>query len=144
MTTLTKTIKQAFTATSARAWPKGLGDMPGEPALKLAHTFNKPGTALAAAWAMYARPGGATDHEAAAAASLLTGSKSASHRVKVDQQVKLGKVKRTAVGKREGKTVYRISLPGKAAGTGTGKAKRKAKATAKPATSEATANADNS
>ena len=63
------------------------------------------------ALAMYARTCGSTDSLAATAASLATGSTSATHRVKRDQMSIAGMLAKDTVGHESGHQVVRISLP---------------------------------
>lgn len=95
-------------------WPVSLlGAQPTQAEFDFAHRYNRPLTALAMAWAMYARPQGASDSVAAMAATLATGSNSPTHRTKADSKVKLGLVAREIIKAADGSTCYRLSLPGK-------------------------------
>ncbi len=93
-------------------WPSGIGQMPSEANVSFAGSLvSRPSTAVQMALAMYFRQGGATDREAATAATAATGAISKTHRVKRDSLVKEGRLRQQNVGKRDGQMAVRIVLP---------------------------------
>lgn len=109
-----------------KRWPTELGAQPTLEAVKVALTVARSNTAVGMALAMYARAAGATDSMAATAASLATGSTSATHRVKRDQLSVAGMLVKATVGHDSGHQVTQISLP-KAKATKATKATTKGK-----------------
>lgn len=125
--TINKHLVEVWPGLKGKRWPSELGAQPTAEAVKVACSVARANTAVSMALAMYARSSGASDSMAATAASLATGSTSATHRVKRDQLAVAGLLTKVTVGHEGGKQVTRISLPTKAPSKPTGTRKRAAK-----------------
>ena len=113
MVSINKHLLNDWPELKGKSWPKDLGPQPTQDAVKVALSVARSNTAVGMALAMYARTCGSTDSLAATAASLATGSTSATHRVKRDQLTVAGMLAKDTVGHESGHQVVRISLPTK-------------------------------
>ena len=129
MTKLTKAITDMWP--NLKAWPNDIGQPPTVENITHAAVLAKPSTAVHMALAMYMRTNGATDSEAAIAATAATGSKSNTHRVKRDVQLKAGTLTGKLLESRGGHQVMTVALASKPA------SKAKAKASKAPTKAKA-------
>lgn len=93
-----------------RRWPIGIGPLPTMQNVGHAAMMVRRGTAVHMAIAMYMREEGATDEEAGRAATAATGAQSKTHRVKRDELIKAGTLRRFDLGKRDDKLAVRVEM----------------------------------